>query len=69
MRFRFIFWSHKHFRDATSTGGEVARRKAERDLAQVRRETPYYESLGRDLRRLRERNHFADNIRATIRER
>jgi hypothetical protein len=47
--------------------GEEARRLAERELSRVQSETPYYEGLGRDLRVLRERNHLADNIRATIR--
>lgn len=53
---------------AHETEGKQARMKAERDLARVKAETPYYEGLGNDLRRLRERNHFAENIRATMRE-
>jgi hypothetical protein len=50
------------------TGGTAAREHAERELARVRSETPYYVGLGRDLRALRERNHIADRIRTTIRE-
>lgn len=50
------------------TEGSEARVKAERELAQTVAQTPYYEGLGRELRALRERNHIADRIRATIRE-
>lgn len=46
--------------------GQRARENAERELARVRSETPYYAGLGNDLRRWRERNHFAEHIRATI---
>lgn len=49
------------------TGGELARRDAEFNLRRIREETAYYERLGRDLHELRERNHFAENIRATMR--
>jgi hypothetical protein len=55
--------------------GTAARERAEENLereherlAHMRAETAYYERLGGELRRLRERNHFADNIRATMRE-
>lgn len=61
-----IFCRHKS--RANSTGGSEARKRAEHELERVRSETPYYAGLGDDLRRLRERNHFADNIRATMRE-
>lgn len=57
----------KRIPDDIRTGGELARREAERELKRVQAETPYYARLGDDLRRLRERNHFADNIRATMR--
>lgn len=52
--------------DSGEIGGadpEAAREELER----VRSQTPYYEGLSRELRGLRERNHFADNIRATMR--
>lgn len=48
------------------TGGQEARERAEQELARVQAETPYYARLGSDLRSLRERNHFAENIRATL---
>lgn len=55
--------------------GAEARRRAEQDLAQTRRDlaqtraqTPYYAGLGRDLRAQRERNHIAERIRVSIRE-
>ena len=41
------------------TGGEQARKKAERDLERVRAETREYEALAADLRRIGERNHLA----------
>jgi hypothetical protein len=50
-----------------STGGTAARVQAERSLAKTVSETPYYEGLGDDLRKLRERNHFAESIRLTLR--
>jgi hypothetical protein len=53
--------------DIGSSDGANARRLAEQELLRVRSETPYYEGLGRELRALRERNHFADGIRATLR--
>lgn len=65
MMCRRMFRKCRHVHE---TEGETARIKAERDLARVKSETPYYEGLGNDLRRLRERNHFAENIRATMRE-
>ena len=40
--------------------GTKAREQAERDLAAVRAETPYYQRLSRDLRTIRERNHLAE---------
>lgn len=49
------------------TEGENARRSAEVELVRVRSETPYYAGLGYELRGFRERNHIADNIRATLR--
>lgn len=45
---------------------EKAQREVEQDLAAARAKTPYYRALSHDLRTLRERNHFADNIRATV---
>lgn len=57
-----------HFhREPASTGGREARVAAERELARIQAMTPYYEGLGQDVKRLRNRNHFAENIRATIR--
>lgn len=49
------------------TGGEQARRDAEFNLAKIREETAYYEGLGQESRRLRDRNGVADHIRATLR--
>lgn len=61
-------WLRKrHHLNPSNTGGEFARMAAERELERVRSQTPYYEGLGRDLRTLRERNHLAEHIRATIR--
>lgn len=69
---RFLF--PREVREVDQCGSQ-ARAKAEDDLvrererlAHMRAETAYYERLGGDLKRLRERNHFADNIRATMRE-
>jgi hypothetical protein len=62
-----LHWLRKHQPDPSNTGGEFARHEAERELERVRSETPYYEGLGRDLRNLRERNHIAEHLRATIR--
>ena len=45
-----------------------AREHAEAQLERVRAETPMYAALGRSLRELRERNHFAESIAATFRE-
>lgn len=53
-------------REVPITGGQQARERAEQELARVRSETPYYEGLGRELRALRERNHIAENLRATL---
>lgn len=57
-----------------SLGGEQARQKAEQDLVRDRQElahtqaqTPYYAGLGRDLRNIREVNHIAERLRASIR--
>lgn len=61
-----IKWPHFHHPAPINTGGQFARESAERELARVRSETPYFERLGRDLRTIRERNHFAENIRATF---
>ena len=47
--------------------GEAAPDRARVELERVRSETAYYEGLSRELKGLRERNHFADNIRATMR--
>ena len=52
------------FEDAAQS--RAALTKAERELARVQSETPRYEALGRDLAEIRERNHFADSIRATV---
>lgn len=61
-------WSlRSHTPRPENSGGMFARKAAEHELAKVRAQTPYFESLGRDLRNLRERNHFAENIRATMR--
>lgn len=60
-------WLRRHQTNPSDTGGEFAREEAERELERVRAETPYYEGLGRDLRYLRERNHIAEHLRATIR--
>jgi hypothetical protein len=46
-------------RDLT-TGGQEARERAERELAQTRAETPKYAQLARDNRRIRERNGLAE---------
>ena len=51
----------------TNTGGAQAHAKASRELAVTRSQTAYYAGLGSDLRGLRERNHFAEQIRATVR--
>lgn len=64
-----VLFLHHHFvnhRVPTETGGQAAREEATRRLAQVRSNTAYYEGLGADLRDLRERNHFAEQIRATM---
>lgn len=50
----------------TPSEGEQARVAAERELVRVKSETSYYEGLGNELRQLRERNHFAENLRATL---
>lgn len=49
------------------TGGREAREHAEKqleevvdDLAETRAETPKYEALARDLRRIRQENHLAE---------
>lgn len=61
-------WLRRHNTRFVTTEGTLARIKAERELAETVAQTPYYEGLGRELRALRERNHIADRIRATIRE-
>ena len=50
----------------TETEGVQARESAVHALQETKAQTTYYKSLSNDLRLLRERNHFADNIRATI---
>lgn len=67
---RMRSWKRFFFpRDVADIGhveGAIARASAEQELVRVRSETPYYERLGHELRTLRERNHFADSIRATL---
>lgn len=46
----------------TDTGGAEARRRAEESLARARAETPYYERLGADSKRIREENHWSGTI-------
>lgn len=68
MKFNLLrLWpGRKNLPRDTNTGGALARVEAERQLARTVAQTPYYERLGRDARSLRERNHIADNIRATL---
>jgi len=54
----------RHRPDSEAT---KARKRAERALEQTRAETPTYQALGDSLRELREANHFAAAIAATIR--
>lgn len=65
-----MLWGRRHGAAApverTASEGQNARLKAEQALKETRAQTPYYKSLSDDLRVLRERNHFADNIRATV---
>jgi hypothetical protein len=59
-------WRRRH---PTSTGGQEARVKAERELARmIHEETPYYVRLARRQRELRERNHWGDAIAAIARK-
>jgi hypothetical protein len=60
---------------SVSQGGAEARQKAEenlvhdrQELARVQSQTPYYAGLERDLRKIREVNHIAERLRASIRE-
>ena len=46
---------------------QVARARAEADLERTKAETPLYADLGRRLRELRQRNHFAESFNATFR--
>lgn len=65
-----MLWGRRHGEKAqvarSATEGEVARKEAEAALRKAKASTPYYQTLSDDLRSLRERNHFADNIRATV---
>lgn len=44
-----------------------ARKKAERDLAATRAETPFYQALGDSLRIIRENNNLADAFHRSFR--
>lgn len=45
----------------------LARKQAERDLAQVRSETPRYRALGRSLAEMVEENHLAAALTSALR--
>lgn len=50
------------------TGGEIARKKAERDLQAVREETPRYEALASSLRQMVRDNHLGEALTNAFRE-
>lgn len=49
-------------------GGQEAREKAERALAQIRAQTPYYKRLGDLNREIKDRNHWGETIAAIARK-
>lgn len=56
-------------RESPPSEGEQARKRAEAALNETIAETPKFAALGASLRELRERNHFAESIRESMRPR
>ena len=52
-------WSRKRTRESEAT---KAREAAERRLAHTKAQTPHYEALGEELRRIRRENHLTELV-------
>ena len=63
-------WPFRRKRDPMPTSeATLARKKAERDLAETRAETEKYRQLGERLREIREHNHLAEAFARSLRGR